>query len=62
MYSKEYEQAKKEFVNCLWMSVIGLGVPIYNAIHEWWPIMKAEKAKALAAQADATRKEEQKEV
>ena len=47
MYSKEYEAAKKEFVNCIWMSLIGLGVPIYNAIHEWWPIMKREKEKAL---------------
>ena len=43
MYSEEYERAKKEFTNCLWMSIIGLGVPIYNAIHEWWPIMQREK-------------------
>lgn len=49
MYSEEYERAKKEFTNCLWMSVIGLGVPIYNAIHEWWPIMQREKQKALEA-------------
>ncbi len=49
MYSKEYEAAKKEFVNCLRMSVIGLGVPIYNAVHEWWPIMQREKKKALEA-------------
>ena len=34
MYSKEYEAAKKESVNCLWMRIIGLGVPIYNAFHE----------------------------
>ena len=46
-YSEEYEEAKKEFVNCILMSVICLGVPIYNAIHEWWPIMKREKQKAL---------------
>ena len=50
MYSEEYERAKKEFTNCLWMSVIGLGVPIYNAIHEWWPIMQREKQKALETQ------------
>ena len=48
MYSEEYERAKKEFKNCLWMSIVGLGVPIYNAIHEWWPIMKREKEKALS--------------
>ena len=48
-YSEEYEEAKKEFVNCLLMSVICLGVPIYNAIHEWWPIMQREKQKALQA-------------
>ncbi len=47
MYSKEYEAAKKEFVNCLLMSVVGMGVPIYNAFHEWLPIMKREKEKAL---------------
>ena len=49
VYSEEYEKARKEFVNCLWMSVIGLGVPIYNAIHEWLPIMRREKEKALNA-------------
>ena len=47
MYSKEYKAAKKEFVNCLWMSILGLGIPIYNAFHEWLPIMKREKEKAL---------------
>ena len=47
MYSEEYERAKKEFINCLCMSIIGVGVPIYNAIHIWWPIMKREKEKAL---------------
>ena len=47
MYSEEYEAARKEFRNCLRMSVIGLGVPIYYAFHEWRPIMKREKEKAL---------------
>ena len=46
-YSKEYERAKKEFYNCLRMSIFGLGVPIYIALHEWWPIMQREKQKAL---------------
>ena len=49
MYSEEYERAKKEFVNCLAMGIVGLGFPFYNAYKEWWPIMKLEKQKALAA-------------
>ena len=32
------------------MSIIGLGVPIYNALHEWLPIMRREKANALKSQ------------
>ena len=47
MYSEEYEKARKEFRNCLFMCVFGLGIPIYNAVHEWLPIMRREKAKAL---------------
>lgn len=47
MYSEEYEAAKKEFINCLWMSVIGVGVPIVIAFREWLPIMRREKKKAL---------------
>ena len=50
MYSKEYEAAKKEFVNCICMCVVGLGVPLVLAFREWWPIMKREKEKALQAQ------------
>ena len=53
MYSEEYEKAKKEFNNCLRMCIIGLGVPIYNAFHEWLPIMKREKERALKAQKEA---------
>jgi len=48
MYSKKYEEAKKEFVNCLCMGVIGLGVPFILALTEWWPIMQEEKKKARA--------------
>jgi len=48
MPSKEYLEAKKEFKNCLVMSVFGCGVPIIIAFKEWWPIMKAEKAKEKA--------------
>ena len=49
MHSKAYEEAKKEFINCLALSLIGLGVPIYNAFHYWRPIMKAELAKERLA-------------
>ena len=48
MPSKAYLEAKKEFINCLAMSIIGLGVPVVIAFREWWPIMKAEKAKEKA--------------
>ena len=44
MPTKEYIEAKKEFWNCIRMSIFGLGVPIVIAFKEWWPIMKAEKA------------------
>ena len=49
MYSEEYEAARKEFINCLWMGLIGMGVPFYLAFKYWKPIMKAEKVKALQA-------------
>lgn len=48
VYSKEYEEARKDFINCLVFGVICLGVPFYFAYTEWWPIMKREKEKALA--------------
>lgn len=51
MYSEEYERAKKEYNNCLRMCIIGMGVPIWNALHEWKPIMEREKKKALEAEA-----------
>ena len=47
MYSEAYKEAKKEFVNCLCMSIFGLGIPIVIAIKEWLPIMREEKRKAL---------------
>lgn len=50
MYSEEYEKARKEFRNCLWMGIIGLGVPFVLAFKEWRPIMQREKEKALAAE------------
>ena len=47
MYSKEYERAKKEFVNCMIFGIVGLGVPFVIAYKEWWPIMQREKRRAL---------------
>ena len=47
MHSEAYMAARKEFINCLCMSIICLGVPIYIAFTEWWPIMRAEKKKEL---------------
>lgn len=49
MHSEAYLEARKEFINCICMSIIGLGVPIFLAFTEWWPIMKAEKAKRAEA-------------
>ena len=43
MPSNEYLAARKEFINCLCMSIFGIGVPIIIAFKEWWPIMRAEK-------------------
>lgn len=51
MYSEEYQKAKKEFINCLCMGIIGMGVPFVLAFTEWWPIMKREKKKALEQRA-----------
>ena len=45
MHTAEYRRAKKEFVNCLCMGIIGLGVPFVLAFKEWWPIMQREKRK-----------------
>lgn len=45
MHSEAYIEARKEFINCLAMSLIGLGVPLILAFQEWWPIMQREKAK-----------------
>lgn len=58
MYSEEYERAKKEFINCLCMGIIGLGVPFVLAFREWLPIMRREKEKALAAMQSVETKEE----
>ena len=47
MPSKEYLEAKKEFVNCLCMTIFGIGVPLVIAFTQWLPIMRAEKKKEM---------------
>lgn len=43
MHSEAYMEARKEFINCLIYSIIGLGVPLVLAFTEWYPIMRREK-------------------
>ena len=45
MHSEAYIAAKKEFINCLCMTIIGVGVPLVIAFTEWLPIMREEKKK-----------------
>lgn len=52
MSSQAYIEAKKEFINCLCMSIIGVGVPLYNAFAIWLPIMREEKRKEAKAIAE----------
>ena len=49
MHSEAYIAAKKEFINCLCMSIFGCGVPIIIALTEWLPIMREEKRKEREA-------------
>ena len=51
MHSKEYMEARKEFRNCLWMSIVGLGIPVFIAFKEWKPIMREELRKEREQQA-----------
>lgn len=46
MHSKEYLEARKEFINCIVMSPICLFVSLPIAFTEWLPIMNREKQKA----------------
>ena len=48
MHSKEYLEAKKEFINCIVMAPIGLFVPLINTFREWKPIMREELRKERA--------------
>ena len=52
MHSQEYLEARKEFINCLVMSVICLGVPIVLAFTEWLPVMRSEKRKERLTRAE----------
>lgn len=49
MHSKEYLDARKEFINCLVMTPICLGVPLVLAFTEWMPIMRRERLKEVRA-------------
>ena len=49
MHSEAYQEARKEVWNCVFMSVFGIGIPLYLAFTEWRPIMLAELAKEQAA-------------
>jgi hypothetical protein len=44
-HTEAYIEARKEFINCLAMSIIGLGVPLVLAFREWLPIMREESKK-----------------
>lgn len=44
-HSEEYMEARKEFINCLAMSLICVGVPLVLAFREWLPIMRRELKK-----------------
>ena len=50
MHSERYEKARKEYINCLAMSIVCFGVPIWNAFKIWKPIMKEELEKEKAAE------------
>ena len=45
MHSEAYMAARKEFINCLVFSPICLFISLFLAFGEWYPIMRAEKAK-----------------
>jgi hypothetical protein len=49
MHSERYMQARKEFINCLVLSPICLGVSLVLAFTEWKPIMREELRLEAAA-------------
>lgn len=50
-HSDIYNDAHAEFVNCIAMTIMTLGVSLVLAFTEWWPVMNEErrKEKAIAA-------------
>ena len=48
MHTKEYMEARKEFINCIVLSPICIFVSLIIAFTEWLPIMRAEKNKVAA--------------
>ena len=48
-HSQQYLEARKEFWNCIAMTILGLGVPLVLAFKEWRPIMKQELKKESQA-------------
>jgi hypothetical protein len=49
MHSKEYMEARHEFINCFLMAIVCFGVPLVLAFKEWKPIMREELRKERAA-------------
>ncbi|MEA5012813.1 MAG: hypothetical protein VB100_13950 [Angelakisella sp.] len=47
MQSQKYNEYKKEFWNCIFMSPICFFIPLVLAFKEWKPKMDAEKNKQL---------------
>ena len=45
MHSEAYNEAKKEFINCIVLSPMCLFVSLINAFNEWLPIMREERRK-----------------
>ena len=45
MHSKVYEEARKEFKNCILMAPFTLGISLVLAFTEWKPIMHTEMQK-----------------
>ena len=43
MHTKEYREAKHEFINCILMSPICFFIPLVLAFKEWLPVMIREK-------------------
>lgn len=50
MQSTNYEQAKKEFWNCIRMAPFTLGISLVMAFKEWKPIMNAARRSNVCPQ------------